>query len=76
MRSNHEITLDGDSATVVSKGYAFNLLDQPLGDPVWEVWGWYTHTLARTGDGWRCTGMSFVVTHARGNDAVRTHLAS
>lgn len=71
MRSNHRISLDGDRAEVFSKGYALNILDRPTGSGLWEVWGDYTHTLERTPDGWRCSGMTFVVTHARGNEMAR-----
>jgi hypothetical protein len=38
------------------------------------VWGNYTHTLERTGEGWKCSGMTFVVTHARGNEMARDYL--
>ena len=31
----------------------------------------YTHTLERTVEGWKCSGMTFVVTHARGNEMAR-----
>ncbi len=71
MRSNHRIAIDGDRAEVFSKGYALNILTRPTGSDLWEVWGNYTHTLERTPQGWRCSGMTFVVTHARGNEMAR-----
>ncbi len=71
MRSNHRITVDGDRAEAFSKGYALNILDRPTGSDLWEVWGNYTHMLERSGEGWKCSGMTFVVTHARGNEAAR-----
>ena len=71
MRSNHRITQDGDRAEVFSKGYALNILERPTGSGLWEVWGDYTHTLERSSDGWKCSGMTFVVTHARGNEMAR-----
>jgi ketosteroid isomerase-like protein len=71
MRSNHRIAIDGDRAEVFSKGYALNILRRGAGSDLWEVWGNYTHTLQRTAGGWRCSGMTFVVTHARGNEKVR-----
>lgn len=46
-------------------GWGANLL--------WEVWGRYTHTLERTPEGWRCSGMALEVTHARGNERARDH---
>ena len=74
MRTNHRVTIDGDRAEVFSKGYALNILRRPTGSDLWEVWGNYTHTLRRTGEGWKCTGMTFVVIYARGNEMARDYL--
>ena len=74
MRTNHRVTLDGDSAEVFSKGYALNILNRGTGSDLWEVWGDYVHTLERADGGWRCSGMTFTVTHARGNEMARDHL--
>ena len=75
MRTNHRVTIDGDRAEVFSKGYALNILrSRPTGSDLWEVWGNYTHTLKRTGEGWKCTGMTFVVIYARGNEMARDYL--
>ncbi len=71
MRSNHEVTLERDWAEVTSKGYALNVLRRNTGSDLWEVWGLYTHTLERTAQGWKCSGMTLAVTHARGNEKVR-----
>lgn len=71
MRTNHRIDVDGDRAEVVSKGQALNILARGLGGDLWQVWGDYVHTLERTPLGWRCSGMTFVVTYARGNEQVR-----
>jgi len=71
MRTNHRITIDGDEAEVFSKGYAFNMLSSPRGSDLWEVWGNYIHTLQRTPDGWKVSGMTFIVTYARGNERAR-----
>ncbi|MEM9489185.1 MAG: nuclear transport factor 2 family protein, partial [Myxococcota bacterium] len=38
------VTLEGDSAVVYSQGYAWNRMEGN-GDPLWEVWGNYTHEL-------------------------------
>jgi hypothetical protein len=74
-RSNHDITITGDRASVRSKGYAFNRLIRPLGDAVWEVWGHYAHRLVRTRDGWRCTAIALTtVAHARGNELAWTYV--
>jgi hypothetical protein len=71
MRTNHRVTIEGDRAEVVSKGYALNILRRHTGSDLWEVWGIYTHTLERTAQGWKCSGMTLAVTHARGNEKVR-----
>ena len=72
MRTNHRVTLDGGRAEVFSKGYALNILRRATGSDLWEVWGDYVHTPERTPQGWRCSGMTFRVVHARGNELVRT----
>lgn len=74
MRSNHRIDIEGDRAEVSSKGYALNILSRPTGSDLWEVWGNYTHTHERTDEGWKCSGMTFVVTYARGNEMARDYL--
>jgi hypothetical protein len=72
-RTNHAIVVDGDRATVRSKGYAFNRLQRRLGDALWEVWGIYTHRLVRTSNGWRCSAIGLTtVMHAQGNELART----
>ncbi len=69
-RGNALVTFDGDMAVVYSKGYAWNRMEGN-GDPLWEVWGDYTHELVKTEEGWKVMGMSFVATHQRGNTWVR-----
>lgn len=71
MRSNHRVTVSGDTAEVFSKGYAFNMLPGRTGSDLWEVWGDYRHTLRRTAEGWKVTGMSLFVKYARGNERAR-----
>ena len=70
MRGRSLVALDGDRATAYSNGYAWNKMEGN-GDPLWEVWGNYTYTLVRTGGGWKVDGMTFVMTHERGNMWVR-----
>lgn len=70
MRTNHQVTMDGRRATVLSAGQAWNRMEGN-GDPLWEVWGDYRHTLIETSDGWRVDGMALTVTHQRGNLWVR-----
>lgn len=74
MRSNHRITIDGDRAECFSKGYAFNMLRSVHGSDVWEVWGNYIHTLQRTSNGWKVSGMTLQVTYARGNEKAREYV--
>lgn len=78
MRTNHRVTLDptGDAAEVFSKGYALNILPglSRTGSDLWEVWGDYRHTLVRALDDWKCSGMTLVVTCARGNEKVREYV--
>jgi hypothetical protein len=71
-RGNHRIEIEGDRAEVVSKAYAFNLLESGEAAGFWEVWGIYTHRLEKTGSGWKCTGMKLDVVYQRGDERVRT----
>jgi hypothetical protein len=73
-RGNHRIEIDGDSATVFSKAYAFNLLESGEFAGLWEVWGNYTHDFVRTETGWKCSAMKLEVIHQRGDERVRTYL--
>ena len=74
MRTNHRVTVEGSSVELFFEGYALNILHRPTGSNLWEVWGDYTHTLIRAGEVWKCSGMTFVVTHARGNEMAREYL--
>jgi hypothetical protein len=71
LRGNHLVTLNGDRATVYSHAYAWNRMEGN-GDPLWEVWGHYTHELQRTPAGWKVTAFTFVKTNERGNMWVKT----
>ena len=73
-RGNHRIEIDGDKAIVFSKAYAFNLLESGEVTGLWEVWGNYTHTLRRTEDGWKVSGMTLDVILQRGDERVRTYV--
>lgn len=74
-RGHGLVTVNGDTATIYSQGYAWNRMEGK-GDPLWEVWGNYTHKLKRTLDGWKVTAMTFEMTHQRGNTWVRDTPAS
>jgi hypothetical protein len=71
LRGNHLVTLTGDRATVYSHAYAWNRMEGN-GDPLWEVWGNYTHELQRTSAGWKVNAFTFVRTNERGNMWVKT----
>ncbi|MGX7872923.1 nuclear transport factor 2 family protein [Mesorhizobium sp. ORM6] len=66
LRTNHQVVLEADTATVLSNGYAWNRMEGN-GDPLWEVWGTYEHHLRRTAVGWKVDGFTFRMTHERGN---------
>ncbi len=77
LRGNHRITFDSpDAATMISHGHAWNRMEigalpENGGDPLWEVWGTYTHGFVRTEDGWRVNAMAFFATAERGSEFVR-----
>lgn len=77
LRGNHRVDFRGsDNAHMVSNGYAWNRLEEGAllengGDPLWEVWGVYTHDFERIRGEWRITGMTFNPTAQRGNAYVR-----
>ncbi len=73
-RGNHRIKIEGDRAEVFSKGYAFNLLESGEVTGFWEVWGNYTHTLERTENGWKVSGMILEVIYQRGDERIRNYL--
>ncbi|RUU76746.1 nuclear transport factor 2 family protein, partial [Mesorhizobium sp. M7A.F.Ca.MR.362.00.0.0] len=71
LRTNHQVAIDGDAATVSSNGYAWNRMEGN-GEPLWEVWGTYEHHLTRSGANWSVDGFTFRMTHERGNPWVKT----
>ncbi|MEI9403111.1 nuclear transport factor 2 family protein [Mesorhizobium argentiipisi] len=70
LRTNHQVVLEADAATVRSNGYAWNRMEGN-GDPLWEVWGTYEHHLTRSAAGWKVDGFTFRMTHERGNPWVK-----
>lgn len=72
LRGNHMVEIEGDTATMVSHGYAWNRLPGLEGGDFWEVWGVYTYEFSRTIDGWLITSFDFQPLHERGNSAVQT----
>lgn len=74
LRTNHRIEIEGKKAKVFSKGYAFNSLAKGAIKGLWEVWGNYAHTLEKTANGWKVSGMILTVAHTRGDDRIRAYL--
>ena len=74
LRGNHVIDVVGERAMVLSKGYAFNLLERGDVTGLWEVWGNYTHSLIKTAAGWKIDGMKLDVLHQRGDARVRNYI--
>lgn len=70
LRTNHDVAIDGDRATVKSNGYAWNRMEGN-GDPLWEVWGTYTAEMVRSNGGWEVDAFAFHKTHERGNNWVK-----
>jgi ketosteroid isomerase-like protein len=73
-RTNHSIKVKDDKVEVFSKAYAFNLLETGKVQGLWEVWGNYTHTLRKTENGWKCSGMTLEVIYQRGDENVRNYV--
>jgi hypothetical protein len=76
IRGLETVTLNGDEATLVSHGYAWNALPQRVENDLWEVWGTYTHHFVRTPQGWKVDRFSFTATHERGDASIRTDVAA
>ncbi|MGL4488480.1 MAG: nuclear transport factor 2 family protein [Rhizobiaceae bacterium] len=73
MRGDVFITINADTAAVVSNGYAYNKMPgAPDGSgDIWEVWGQYTHKMIRTSSGWKVNDFTFFKTHERGSTWVK-----
>ncbi|MGE0828390.1 MAG: nuclear transport factor 2 family protein [Hyphomonadaceae bacterium] len=75
LRGGEQVTLEGDQATMISNGYAWNALPQRLENNLWEGWGRYTHHFQRTPQGWRIDGLTFQLLYERGDAGVRLESA-
>ena len=51
--SNHQIAVDGDTATCLSYVRGVFVREMPEGGNMFESTGWYDDVLTRTDDGWR-----------------------
>ena len=74
LRGNHQITINGNTASDYSKAYAINAIDKGPVTGIWEIWGDYVYTLLKESDGWKVTGMTLLVVETRGDDKIRTYL--
>jgi hypothetical protein len=76
--SMHMVTVNGNKAEAMSKGYAYNMVPNRLpvggGSEIWEVFGTYTHTFDRTAQGWRATSIRFNAEYSRGNQGALTFM--
>lgn len=72
LRGDPVVTVEGDTATMTSPGYAWNRRIEGGRGDLWEVWGVYEHRFTRTQQGWRISGMKFVKTFERGDPSVRS----
>lgn len=65
-------TVTGDTATLMTHGYAWNRLTTRTRNDLWEVWGVYQYKFARTPQGWKINALKFVKTYERGDPEVRS----
>jgi hypothetical protein len=74
LRGSHAISINGETATDYSKGYAINTIDEGPVTGIWEIWANYSYTLVRAGDDWKVTGMSVYKVQTRGDDRIRAYV--
>jgi SnoaL-like domain len=76
LRGDSVVKITGDSATMLSHGYAWNRLTTRKTNDLWEVWGVYEHRFIRTDGIWKINGLKFVKTYERGDPSVRAAAAT
>jgi hypothetical protein len=72
LRGGDIVSLNGDAATLSSHGYVWNRITSRKTNDLWEVWGVWEYSFARTPQGWRISGLKFVKTYERGDPEIRT----
>jgi 3-phenylpropionate/cinnamic acid dioxygenase small subunit len=72
LSTNHLVTLDGDRATCGSATLIHRLDPARSSDNTFDTLAHYTHTLARTPQGWRITRVKQAVAWNRGNPAIHS----
>ncbi len=68
--ANHVHTLEGDRATCVSYMQAGHFLRRPDGEHVCFLYGYYTHALVRTAEGWKIDRYALTITAQHGDPRV------
>ena len=66
MITNHQITVNGDEATVI----AYVRATHKLGDEMWVVGGCYVDELVRSDDGWKVKSIQYNALYESGNRAL------
>ena len=64
--TNHQITVDGDNATVIAQVRATH----KLGNELWIVGGYYIDELVRTEEGWKVKSIQYNALYEEGNRAL------
>jgi len=70
LRTNHQVRVEGETAVLVSHGYAWNRLEGN-GDPLWETWGTYEHGFRQIDGTWKIDAFAYRQRHERGNPWVK-----
>jgi len=71
--SNHQVAVDGDSATCITYVRGVFVRDMPEGGNMFESTGWYDDVLTRTPGGWRISKRVCRMSWWGGNpDVIRT----
>jgi hypothetical protein len=65
-------TISGDTAALMTHGYAWNRLTTRTRNDLWEVWGVYQYKFVRTSGGWKINALKFTKTYERGDPEVRS----
>jgi hypothetical protein len=68
--ANHAHSLAGDRATCISYMQAGHFLKRPDGEFVCFLYGYYTHELVRTAQGWKISRYALTVTARQGDPRV------
>lgn len=68
--SNHQVVLDGDTATHRCYLHAQHIFNDVEGSPLFVVAGRYEDDMVRTADGWRITKRSLLTMWTDGNPQV------